>query len=40
VEDKAFIEEEGVEKGPLHYFVGKDGIERLFENLGCQSGIT
>jgi ubiquinone/menaquinone biosynthesis C-methylase UbiE len=34
VEENTFIEEEGVEKGVLHYFVGKDVIERLFENFG------
>jgi hypothetical protein len=33
VEENTFIEEEGVKKGALHYFVGKDGIERLFENF-------
>lgn len=33
MEENTFIEEEGVEKGVLHYFVGKDGIERLFENF-------
>jgi hypothetical protein len=33
VEENTFIEEEGVEKGVLHYFVGKDGIEHLFENF-------
>jgi hypothetical protein len=33
VEENTFIEEEGVEKGILHYFVGKDGVERLLENF-------
>ena len=33
VEENTFIEEEGVEKGVMHYFIGKDGIECLFENF-------
>jgi ubiquinone/menaquinone biosynthesis C-methylase UbiE len=33
VEENTFIEEGGVEKGVLHYFAGKDEIERLFENF-------
>lgn len=32
-EENTFIEEEGVEKGVLHYFAGKDGIERLFKSF-------
>ena len=33
VEEDTFIEEEGVEKGVLHYFVGKEDIERLLKDF-------
>ena len=33
VEDDTFIEQEGVEKGVLHHFTGKEEIERLFRDF-------
>jgi ubiquinone/menaquinone biosynthesis C-methylase UbiE len=33
VEESTFIEEEGVERGVLHYFAGKDEIERLLKDF-------
>jgi ubiquinone/menaquinone biosynthesis C-methylase UbiE len=33
IEENTFIEQEGVEKGVLHYFVDKDDIKRLFSDF-------
>jgi ubiquinone/menaquinone biosynthesis C-methylase UbiE len=33
VEENTFVEEEGVERGVLHYFAGKEEIERLFKKF-------
>jgi ubiquinone/menaquinone biosynthesis C-methylase UbiE len=33
VEENTFIEEEGAERGVLHYFAGREEIEHLFKNF-------
>jgi ubiquinone/menaquinone biosynthesis C-methylase UbiE len=33
VEENTFIEEEGVERGVLHYFAGREEIEHVFKNF-------
>jgi ubiquinone/menaquinone biosynthesis C-methylase UbiE len=37
VEENTFIEEEGVERGVLHYFAGREEIEHLFKNFETAS---
>jgi ubiquinone/menaquinone biosynthesis C-methylase UbiE len=33
IEENTFVEQEGAEKGVLHFFVDKEEVERLFENF-------
>jgi len=37
VEENTFVEEEGVERGVLHYFAGKEEIQHLFKNFKIAS---